>query len=520
MSKSMKSKLPDNERADAEDLLWAKSGGYCFLCELKLNRAADDLEADHDIPESQGGATAISNLNLAHVACNRAKRNAKTVPVKPYLKLAAFAQKRRLKYDGFQEHFGIEPKPVVLSRDGDSATFELPDGTTTTVPVYSESTSTGYYEYAFLQLPRNAIFNDDACQPRALRLEHAWAIYSDLQRNVLHEPPSCRAETEDLGKPVRLLMFDGQHKTIATWMLDRQEVTAKVYLNLSSVRANELVNSIQAKIKKLPLSPFELAGKMSDEWEHKFYEYEQATGSNAVSEQGFLAWVPSTEKSRAKQALQSALVQNVLSSEDLRIAAHVKRPGVPSGQVVITEQQLKSKLIEKLLIMDALSDIGDDAQARRDAEAANVIACLNMINDLAFTPAEDAPVLTPTEIERARRMTYQASLAYIAALIRQLWFQTVHRAEPRNPMTDILTESQDADFRAGVRRLIEHPAWTAQFVDSARMLKLKNALEKNQEVTKAFEDLGLDLAYLILGPTTQSFKAAWGSSGDGDSSDS
>lgn len=510
ISKLLKSKLPSAEVELIEDNLWAKSGGFCFLCESKLNRASDDIEADHDVPESQGGSTELSNLNLTHVACNRAKRNAKTIPIKPYLKLVAFAGKRRLKYDGFLEHFEITPKAVVISRSDSDVKFELPDGSFVSAPVLSETNTTGTFEYVFLQLPRAAIFNDDACQPRALRLEHAWAIYSDLQRNVLHEPPSCRAESVMEGKPVRLLMFDGQHKTIATWMLGRDRVTAKVYLNLSTAQANELVNSIQAKIKKLPLSPFELAGKMSDEWENKFHEYEEATGSTNVSEKGFLDWVPTTEKARAKQALQAALVQNILGSEDLRIVEHVKRAGGAVGKVVITEQQLKSKLIEKLIVLDPMAHTGESAQVNRDAEASNVVFCLNLLNDEAFMPVDDAPELTPLEVERARRMTYQASLAYIAALIRQLWFHTVNRAEPKNPMVDSLSEAEELKLREGLKRLVHHPAWTAPLDENDGLRRLKTALEKNQEVPNALEDLALDLSYLLLGPSTPAYGKAWG----------
>lgn len=218
ISKALTAKLPEAERPSIEQALWDKSGGNCWLCEEPLNRAADDIQADHEVPESEGGATEIANLNLAHAACNKAKRNAKTVPIRPYLKLIAFAKKRggRLKYDGFLEHFGIAPKPSVYSRSADQATFEFSDGSKATVPVFGEVNTTGEHYYSFVTLPREAIFNDDACQPRVVRTDHAWSIYADMQRNVLHEPPSCRLEESVEGEPVRLLLFDGQHKTIAT----------------------------------------------------------------------------------------------------------------------------------------------------------------------------------------------------------------------------------------------------------------------------------------------------------------
>lgn len=512
ISNGLKAKLPEPVRATIEDLLWDKSGGFCFLCEEPLNRAAEDIEADHDLAEAEGGPTNVENLNLAHVSCNRAKRNARTIPIKPYLKLLAYAKKvgGRPKYDGFLSHFGIEPKKVVVTREDGHVRLELPDGTITDVAVISESNAAGAFDYVFLPLPREAIFNDEACQPRPLRTEHAWSIYSDIQTNVLHEPPSCRLEHTEEGKPVRLLMFDGQHKTVANWMMGREEVTAKVYLNLSLPDANRLVNSIQAKIKKLPLSPFELAGKMSDEWENKFSEYEDSAGSNAVSEKGFIDWLPQTDRNRGKQALQSALVQNVLTNPDLRLVAHVVQTGAKAkAQVSITEQALKGKVLEKLLTMTPLDETGDEAQAIRDREAANVVVCLNLLTDEAFEPTEDATALTVQEAERARRMTYQASLAQIATMIRQLWARVAMKPDLRLPMADELSEAQWTELRTSIKRLVAHPAWTADFGRDPKMTKLKTALEKNQEVPKALESVGLDLAYLILGDDATTYKNHW-----------
>lgn len=511
ISKALRAKLPEDERANVDQALWDKSGGLCWLCEEPLNRSADDIHADHEIPEADGGPTELANLNLAHAPCNKAKRNAKTVPIRPYLKLLAYTHKNggRLKYDGYLNHFGISPKPVVFSRAGeDNGTFELPDRTVIDVPIFSETTSTGTYLYTYLTLPRDAIFNDDECQPRVVRTDHAWSIYADMQRNVLHEPPSCRLAEYTEQQPVRLLLFDGQHKTIASWMLDRKEVTAKVYLNMTTAQANELVNSIQAKIKKLPLSPFELAGKMADEWENKFGDYENQVGATEVSEDGFLKWLPQTERSRAKAALHSALIQSVLSSPDLRITAHVKRPGSPAMPFHITEQQLKTKVLEKLLAKDPQTAKGEAAQRTRDAESANIVAVLNMFNDLAFESADDDAAMTDVEVERARRMTYQSSLIWISGLIRRVWDHTA-LTSAKQPMSALLNDKQWTEVASTCARLVKHPVWTAAFDRDDEMKAVKVALEKNQDFETAFQRVGFNFEYAILGKDSDSYKSYW-----------
>jgi hypothetical protein len=511
ISQATRKKMPEGERKNLDQALWDKSGGRCFLCEEPLNRAADDIQADHDLPESDGGTTEIANLNLAHASCNKAKRNAKTVPIRPYLRLTSYAKRKggRIKYDGFLEHFDISPKPSVVSVNGATATFELPNGSTVNVPVFEETNTTGTHRNVFLNLPQEAIFNDDDCQPRVVRTDHVWSIYADMQRNVLHEPPSCRLESLAPGKPVRLLLFDGQHKTLASWMMGRTSITSKVYLDMTTAQANELVNSIQAKIKKLPLSPFELAGKMADEWQNKFTEFEEEVGTSEVSEAGFLAWLPQTERARGKAALQSALVQNVLSSADLRITAHVKRPGATSGLFSFTEQTLKAKIIERLVAKDAQTTKGVAAQTGRDVEASNVVALLNVLNDYAFEPSDDGAALTSVETERARRMCYQGSLSYVADLVRRMYERVVITATTKSPMSTALTEDQGAELSRAIKLIVDHPVWTADFDRDARMKSVKTSLEKNQETVEAFEGVGLDLSYLVMGKEATPYKTYW-----------
>ena len=56
ISKGLIKKLPADERTGIEEFLWAKSGGHCFLCEEKLNRAADRIEAEIlDAAQTAGG---------------------------------------------------------------------------------------------------------------------------------------------------------------------------------------------------------------------------------------------------------------------------------------------------------------------------------------------------------------------------------------------------------------------------------------------------------------------------------
>jgi hypothetical protein len=123
VSSSMRARLPEPQRADVEDYLWSKSGGVCFLCGGTLNRASDTIEADHDLPDAEGGPTDRDNLNLVHASCNQSKRNSPSMDVRPYLRLATFMRRHggMLKYGDVLPHFEITPGLVVVTIERNTA---------------------------------------------------------------------------------------------------------------------------------------------------------------------------------------------------------------------------------------------------------------------------------------------------------------------------------------------------------------------------------------------------------------
>jgi len=271
-----------------EDILKDKSGGNCYLCDGQFNYASDDIEVDHDVPVDAGGGDALSNLNLSHAECNRFKKAQGSKDVRNLLRFKRFYNEKggALDYTGALQFFKVTPHESVFEEKKGEAIFHYANGAKFSAPIYEGKHNGSIYKYCFVPAPIDAIFNDDECQPRLIKMNHAFSIATDLAENPLHEPPACRLQLLAGDGRCRVLLFDGQHKALANWLRFEKSIVFKIYLNMSREQATGLINSIQSKIKKLPLTPFELAAKLSDEYSDKLARYEEMVGAEACSEDG------------------------------------------------------------------------------------------------------------------------------------------------------------------------------------------------------------------------------------------
>jgi hypothetical protein len=497
ISKKVREALPEEDREGLEDLLWDKSAGLCHLCERPLNQATDDIEPDHDDPGSEGGPTTRANLHLAHQRCNRAKKSFPTVDVRPWLRLKEFTHERGgvVKYSDLFDHFGYQAKESKLkwSTGSSVAKWHFPDKRIVDAQVFAETDGAGVvFEYCFLEVPREAIWNDDECQPRTIKVAQAWAIYMDTQFNPLHEPPSCRVIRADKGA-IRLAMFDGQHKSVSVWMRGRRTVVIKVYLNLDKDQTIRLVGSIQSRIKKLPLSSFEHAMKMGEEWAAQALAYEDTVGTEHASESGLIAWLPVAQRQRAKDAARAGLLRDVLEMEDLKLLDFVIREGREKrDHHLITETAFKQKVVANLRDMAPLKEQGESWEKARAREIENIQFALNTLADGAFLASDGTPNLTGADAIRRDRMKYQSSLAYVAILLRKLYRQVLSvDDEARSFLEKEPTREQKVRIQAGIERIVEHPIWKCDLDMTAKTRAVKDALQKNQDAAVAFRGVEL-----------------------------
>jgi hypothetical protein len=508
ISSSLKNKILDpNFKENIEDMLRQKSGGKCFLCGKEFNYATDLIHADHDIPESQNGATDYDNLNLSHEGCNKFKRDNPSLQAKKFLPFRNFLEANPFaKFEDVAlNYFKIEFKPIVTIIKGiDAVQLQFPNGTKSRdLTIYEELKPNGrIYKYVFAQVPIETIFND-AVQPRAMKQAHVFKIFQDLHLNPLHEPSSVRLERDLIdGGSNKLLMFDGQHKTVAKMLVSEGAsslIDLKIYLNLSQADANALVNTIQAKIIKLGLTKSEFAAKMGDEFKNEFENYQEYCISNnkEITEEGFINFSDKSKQAHNKKTLMQARINDIIKQEafDFRILNTVEGISkLKDKKSIIKEATFIGKLIDPLLYNKPLkTPINNDES--RILERENIKLILNLFYDHCLH--YDESVVTEDELIKIHRLKSQSALNLFIHLVKASYYHLLMSPNDQEILTKKSLEDIKTELEKVVIKFSEHPIWIQFERHSTIVETFYNNLQKNQSLVDVAETMKLKLAYLL-----------------------
>jgi hypothetical protein len=496
--------IDDHERLNIENLLIQKAAGKCFLCGGNLDSDKQEIEADHDIPASDGGESSFMNLNLTHLECNRFKKQNPSVHVKKFLPLKKFLQNNLdANFDNVgKEFFKINPVQVTLDYKGKLLNLNVGTREIKNIPVYSEPVPNRNksIEYCFVQIPLNWIFND-VVQPRPIKSSHVFDLFQDLHLNPLHEPVGARLEFENLNGQNKILMFDGQHKAVAKILIEynggdyeNSKIDLKLYLNLTQQEATHLVNSIQSKIIKLGLTKSEFAKKMGNEWESAFRAYEQKCLSVGVSpsEIGFVNDAPIEQRKRRKEALiQARLSQLILSTEsggnELKLFSLTK---TNDKQLEIKETTLFSKLLQKLLIITPLSDELDNDDTKRSLERQNIRSILDIMYEELFV---ESPELSKEKISQLKS---QSSLTLIVDYTK-LFLASTLMVDKSDLFFNQRIEQNLERYRSFLNKYKLHPIWNYSNVEnkSIKVERFYNQLKQNQSLLEIAKTISLTQGY-------------------------
>jgi hypothetical protein len=450
---SLRNGLSVAERQDAATYLWRKSGGVCSLCGRPLDPA--EADADHRVPTNAGGATELSNLYLAHRACNRARGDLRFALAQPIVAFRALSlEQRALTFDTvIDTYLNAEGKQsrqaIAFVIHGDIVKVTI-GGRTVSCPVFvDEATKVKYF---FLDVPPSVVFNDVQVQPRYISYSHVRALAIDFDARPVHEPSNCRLVPSGEGT-ARLLQFDGQHKTTAQMLLGRAAIQMKIYIEPDIAMIQSLVLKIQQEIKKQPLTRSDTLAKLGDVMKRRIDDYIALPGQ-PKTEVGFVASVPQEERKSVKREYQQELLRIVYSDEENALAQLVY-PGRAAAPT--TDKVVIDKIIKPLLSMDLLEE---DMQAGvgRDNERRLVIEVLDVIKDKMLADGWNA---TANQVgkRRAQNFFYQGAIAWwMEMLLKAIRYVTRRLGEPL--FVGELSQRERLQVMAVVKKLCDLDLWS------------------------------------------------------------
>ncbi len=506
----LKSKIVDsNDRENIESLLLGKAANLCFLCKQPLNIDDEKILADHDVPEADGGPTDYSNLNLVHEECNLFKNKNSTLRIRRYLPLRRFL----IDNPGSNfEHvskvlFGIQSTEVFFkSEDGllyiEDIHRSMPFGP---YRIFKEYLADTTVNYIFARLPIRYLFNDDV-QPRSIKSEQAFKIFQDLHFNPLHEPVGARLEVpfEELSEGERfrnkIMMFDGQHKTVARALFhvagdySSVELDIKIYINFNKEQAVRLVNSIQSIVPKLALSKSEFAKKMSEEFGPLFENYEKACISASINptEAGFVSTAPAQDRSRYKKALQLARIKQLMTNEDGTEIDLMKLVHSKDRNWQLKEATLFTRVFQKFLILNPLSVEIDGEDTYRSIERRNIQAVLQLMFEELFTVTLDNPA------EHVKMFLTQSCLSLLGDLTKNYVKFLLRSTIPDKDFFEPQFEQKVIySLRSFYIKFREHPIWKYHGGSQGyvKIERFYTRIQKNESLLESGDGVGLNISY-------------------------
>ncbi len=478
LSKSLKNKLPLEERVTADKVLWAKSKGLCALCERPLGKNLELVTADHRIA---GGKNTISNLYLAHKSCNSSRGNLEFNLAKPIVEFKVFCEEKGVvTFDDVIKNYVKNGNKQVRFKLNDKTLQLLLESQKIDYSVYNDpATKTDYF---FAEIPIEYIHNDNEVQPRLITYSHVRKLALDFNERPVHEPSNCRLVYTDGDSVGELLQFDGQHKTTAQILLGRKKIQTKIYINPDIAMLQGLVVKIQQDIKKQPLTRSDTIAKLGDVISSLLSSYVTENGTPR-SEKGFIEFQPKEKRTEIKKLYFTELARIIFFDEDNELTEWVK-PGAknpPTSDKVVIDKIIKP------LIFQGLLEENMDTSSLRDNERRLIILILNTIARKMLTPDWNKESNKLQKI-RTSNFFYQGSIGWWMneVLIQTLRYVLLRIGDDKPLFTDPINKDQEGRLIEAVETLCDWSIWSTDKSSDLKAMR-SNTIKNVKEVFKEYD---------------------------------
>ena len=481
----------------------AKAHGECYLCGDPIDFQKDRIEGDH-IDPSASNRNRPENICLTHRKCNARKRDLPISLAMKLFRLIRFSgdhQDLPSFDDALDEFVGTNRRPITYtireSIRNEFININFGSNNSIEAPLYTDSASNT--KYCFCNVPINNLFNDEDAQPRKITYGHAWKMLLDFTKHPVHEPSSLRLVTDPDTSTARLKLCDGQHKALAQILLSREFIPAKIYIDPDIHLIRTLIDTIQNRIRKLPLYPSIVMEKLSVIYNTEWQRYRQDTPP-PYTESRFISSFRSDQQADVKKNLLEAIYQSILcgktESEDHKILDFIESTKTRVGTDKIMSMNLLKKTLLKHFVFQKPCNfpVGGEDDLRL-IEVANMRKFLNFFVGVFF----EGELGIKKEIDnKLKRMFKSGSIRSWVVTLRSAINNRLSVLDSRDVNKTFLrhiTEEQWDGLEAILQRLEQHAIWNDESPNVESNLN-ENKLETSNELFRTYST-PLNVEYLL-----------------------
>lgn len=482
-----------------------KAHGECYLCRDPLDYEKDSIDGDHIDPDV---GVRPENICLTHKKCNQKKRDLPIALARRYFELLRFSTKYSPlpSFDNALDNYVSDNRKIIkytpYEEDGvNYLKINFGEGLIINTPVYVDIASK--IKYCFCEVPIKNLFNDIDVQPRKISYQHVWKMLVDFNIHPVHEPSSLRLITDLTTGTAKLMLCDGQHKALSQILLGRTTIPAKLYIDPDIRLIRTLIDTIQNRIKKLPLYPSIVMEKLSVIYESEWEQYRQDS-KPPHTERGFINGFRSYQKKIVRNHLIEAVYSSILFGEsDLKnheilkyIESIKRRVGTDK---VISMNLFKTTILKNFVYQKPCDfEVGTVADLRLK-EVNNVRRFLDLF---VSTFVEDSLGLPREKDNKLIRIFKSGSVrAWVTTLKSAInnRLGVIDVDKMNMPFLRNIPEACWDGIKSILQRLEQHPIWGDDNLDVESKLN-ENKLQTSKRLFSEYR-IPLDPHYL-LGPLT------------------
>ena len=386
MASTLKRQLTDDEKLR----VIAQHGHCCFATGHTIPEG-ESVHFDHIHAFARGGQSEINNIAPMCQQHNRDKGTLSLFDFRASLKLNDFFKTgdkltlgdllEFLRVGGSIRNYGL---PVAVQDSGDVIMIESSESKqeyrTYRCPI------TGW-KYFYATLPIELIDSDDGqdeaigLQPRYLILDKVFELFRHFQRYPALQP--------SLGRIVdgRIKLFDGQHKAAAILWNDRKELECKIYVDPDISLLNQTNIAAHDKFAQTRFFSSIMVVKLGKQFGVDFETYRNIEDGQVKSEAGFVDYLQAKDnltKGEVNQRFRSFLYNSILEYEENKIARLVSEGNFRTEKTPLTMNSITNSLFASFICRQPVNDNMATDAYRRSTEVGNMVALMNMLDDLAL----------------------------------------------------------------------------------------------------------------------------------------